>query len=372
MYSGDDTEFGDILWVRSSSPCVFHIWFSVAMTLFDKSDYSRSIRLISLTALVLFALVAFACGGDSRSDSADIVYSAEVEGNIDVFKLGEEFENAVRLTSATGDDFAPAWSPNKKTIAFLSDRNGTPALWLMDAAGDSKRQVSAAGVEVARFRWSPDSTRIGIEVVSGRVHTVEVLDTETDVSTALTSAGEDVRVGDWSPDGEWLVYSVSAGENGGIMRRNPTGVDEIVLVTGRATNPRWSPNGQWIAFNRVLEDGSVDLVVMNKDGDSETIVASGVSAVAPHDWAPDSKHIVYVSELSGNAEIYVVKPDGKDTEQLTSNRVADAAPMWSGNGESILFLSEGDGSYDVYSMSKDGEQQIRKTSIPDLIITADW
>jgi Tol biopolymer transport system component len=342
------------------------------MTLFEKSDYSRSSRSISFAVLLLVALVVSACGGDSRSGSADIIYSAEVEGNIDVFKLGEEFENAVRLTSAVGDDFAPAWSPNKETIAFLSDRNGTSALWLMDAAGDSKRQVSAAGVEVARFRWSPDSTRIGIEIVNGGVHTVEVLDTETDTSTSVTSAGEDVRVGDWSPDGEWLVYSVIAGDNGGIMRRNPTGVDEIVLVTGQATNPRWSRNGQWIAFNRVLEDGSVDLVVMNKDGDNETIVASGVSEGASHDWAPDSKHIVYVSEVSGNAEIYVVKPDGKNTEQLTSNRVADAAPTWSANGESILFLSEGDGSYDVYSMSKDGEQQIRKTTIPDLIINADW
>jgi TolB protein len=321
---------------------------------------------------MLIALIVSACGGDSRSGSADVVYSAEVEGNIDVFKLGEEFENAVRLTSATGDDFAPAWSPNKETIAFLSDRNGTPALWVMDAAGDSKRQVSAAGVEVATFRWSPDSTRIGIEIVSGGVHRVEVLDTETEASTALSSAGDDARVGDWSPDGEWLVYSINAGENGGIMRRNPTGVDEIVLVTGRASNPRWSRNGQWIAFNRVLDDGSVNLAVMNKDGDSETIVATGVSASAPHDWAPDSKHIVYVSEVSGNDEIYVVKPDGKDTEQLTSNRVTDAAPIWSSSGELILFLSEGDGSYDVYSMANNGEQQVRKTSIPDLIITADW
>jgi TolB protein len=279
------------------------------------------------------------------------------------------------MTSAVGQDFAPAWSPSKEKIAFLSDRNGTNSLWVMEANNSnngSKRQVSAVGVEVVSFRWSPDSNRVGIEIVDGDVHLIEVIDTERADALSLTSPNENARIGDWSPDGEWLVYAAMEGEASGIRRRNPTGVDEITLTIGTDSRPRWSGNGQWIAFNRTSGGGSIDLVVVDKDGNNERVVATGVSAKTVHDWSPDSKHIVYVSETSGDDEIFVVRPDGKDSEQLTSNRVIDAAPVWSSDGASILFLSEGDGSFDVYSMSKDGDQQVRKTMIPDLILEATW
>jgi Tol biopolymer transport system component len=58
--------------------------------------------------------------------------------------------------------------------------------------------------------------------------------------------------------------------------------------------------------------------------------------------------------------------------QLTSNRVIDSSPLWNSKGSAILFLSEGDGSYDVYSMQKSGEQQVRKTTIADLVVDLDW
>jgi Tol biopolymer transport system component len=52
--------------------------------------------------------------------------------------------------------------------------------------------------------------------------------------------------------------------------------------------------------------------------------------------------------------------------------VIDSNPLWNSKGSAILFLSEGDGSYDVYSMQKDGAQQVRRTTISDLIVDIDW
>ena len=336
-------------------------------------DDGGTIRLMFLTGLLLLALTISGCAlSGSETGSSSILFSAGAGDDVDIYAIDGETGDPVRLTSADGNDVVPAWSPNNSKIAFLSERNGYSALWVMDALGDSKSQISGAGVEVVDFRWSPDSSQIAVEIVEGGNHSIRVIVVESKGSIALTARGEDVRMGDWSPDGQWLAYSAIAGDESGIRRRNPTGVDEITLSNGDDLDARWSKNGQWIAFKRKDDDGSTRLIVMDKDGDKETVVASGISATNKHDWAPDSKHVVYISDTTGNAEVYTTGYDGKDTEQLTSNRVIDSNPLWNSKGSAILFLSEGDGSYDVYSMQKDGAQQVRRTTISDLIVDIDW
>ena len=293
----------------------------------------------SILVLILLAVGLAACGGGgSNAGRGEVVFTAVSEGNADIYRVDNESGLPVRLTSAAGEDFAPAWSPKKNMIAFLSRRNGAPALWLMDWNGASKRQISDQGLEIKRFRWAPDSKSIGLEIATGRFSWIAVLDVESGEVEALTSRAETAEIGDWSPDG-------------------------------------WSPDGRKIAFSRTTGtagNATSNLVVTDQDGDKSVNVAPDDFDEASFRWAPDSKHIMFVSEATGNAEIYIVTPDGKDTKQLTSNRVIDAAPRWNSNGSSILFLSEGNGSFDIYSMNKDGEQQKRMTSISDVILEADW
>jgi len=360
-------------------------WVSAEMTVSRISDYFSfdsfgRVGLVPVAVfLVVIVLISGCAIGDSNSDSEDIVYSMMLESSSDVFKIDAETELPLRLTALDMNVLKPVWSPNKELVSFMTETEGRYSLWVMDAEGKSMRQAVDPSVDVADFRWSPDSVRIAIEIhdlKSGDPHNhwISILDTESDEISPLTSPTEDARVGDWSPDGEWVVYSVLTEEESSIRRKNPNGVDEITLFTGSWTNtrispnPRWSRNGQWIAFTQE----SSDLVVMDKDGENLSVVVSGVNKFVPHDWSPGSKQLVYVSGDSDDSEIYVVGRDGKDVVQLTSNRVAERSPIWSPDGASILFQSEGDGSFDIYRMSKSGEQQVRLTSGDDLVVDADW
>ncbi|MBT7099276.1 hypothetical protein HN937_17995, partial [Candidatus Poribacteria bacterium] len=191
--------------------------------------------------------------------------------------------------------------------------------------------------------WASDWSAGGRRIVYGGTLGLTVVDWRgADPGRFAEGVMTEIFACDWSPDGQWLAYSAVAGDESGIRRRNPTGVDEITLSIGNDIDARWSKNGQWIAFKRQHDDGSTGLIVMDKDGDKETVVAAGILATNDHDWTPDSKQLVYVSESSGNAEVFTTKHDGKDTEQLTSNRVIDSSPIWNSKGSAILFLSEGD------------------------------
>src|SRR5260370_7042325 len=58
----------------------------------------------------------------------------------------------------SGHDYSPAASPDGKTIAFTSDRDGRPRIWLKEFAGGAEKALSAGPDDYARF--SPDAATI--------------------------------------------------------------------------------------------------------------------------------------------------------------------------------------------------------------------
>jgi len=320
--------------------------------------------------LPIVALLAVACGSSNSASDSEIIYSSVVDGSHDVFKVSGEDLGVSRLTGSAGTNTNPSWAPDKSQIAFLSDRNGPNALWVMDWAGESKRQISSPGTEIAAFEWAPDSVTVAVEIVEDSTHWIAIINTESGDVDPLTMQSEDVRLGGWSPDGEWVLYSMASTDSG-IRRRNPNGVDEITVTTGSDTEPSWSRDGRWILFLR-QEEGRSNIVVVDKDGNFEKLLLTPDFDASEPSWSPDSKHVAFVSGTGDEAEIYVIERDGKNLKQLTSNRVLDTSPTWSKNGSSIIFLSAVDGTADVYSMNSNGEQQKRMTSTSDAILFADW
>ncbi len=338
--------------------------------------------LMILPTLVVVASILGACTRDSSTAAADdVVFAATIDstltdsrftGDSDIFRIDKNAEDPLRLTGTEGKDYSPAWSPEKGAIAFISERNGYPSLWMMDIDGKSKEQISPPGETITNFKWAPDSNRIAVEIQKDESYWLGLIDLQSNTFSPLTLQNQNLKIGSWSPDGEWIVYFSVENGNLGIRRSNPNGVDEIIVSTGPDSNPQWSPDGRSIAFNRLGENGAIDLVVTDIDGDNAVNLAPDEFVKTQFEWAPDSKRIVFVSASTGEAEIYTAELEGDHVTQLTSNRVTDAAPHWSRNGKSILFMSQGTGAFSLYTMGRDGDKQKRITSIPDVILESDW
>ncbi len=311
-------------------------------------------RLLAVLLVSIPAAVLACSGGGPES----IVYTLTGAGTPNVFKVHPTEQAPTALTSDSGQ--APAWSPNGQEIAFLSNRNGTAALWIMDSEGESERLLKDHSGPVTQFEWAPDSRRIAYEVEQDGRGWIAVVDVDSGETTSLTAESEDVQLGGWSPDGEWVAYAVLDGPVQGIHRKNPRGVNEIRVTDGPDTSPAWSPDGRWIAFNRD-EQGNPDIFIVNRDGENLINLTANEADDSEFDWSPDSRWIAFVSQRDGNPEVYVVSSDGRNTSRLTNNRVVDRQPRWSRDGGRILFTSDNDGNFDLYTMNRDGSEQRRIT-----------
>src|SRR4051812_24489862 len=67
---------------------------------------------------------------------------------------------ARQLTFSLKSDSAARWSPDGRSIAFLSDRDGAAQIYLLSMTGGDAQKLTDRKDAISAFRWSPDGARI--------------------------------------------------------------------------------------------------------------------------------------------------------------------------------------------------------------------
>jgi tricorn protease len=136
-----------------------------------------------------------------------------VEARGEIFNVAANGEDVRNLTSTPGvRERLPRWSPDGKTLGYLSDAAGDFQVFARPAAGGEARQLTShTGPSIRGFEWSPDGKRLAYWTADNRVI---LLDPETRESKQITRAEYPGGFWfDWSPDGRWIAF-VIRGKNG--------------------------------------------------------------------------------------------------------------------------------------------------------------
>ncbi len=289
--------------------------------------------------------------------------------NSDVWLVPAAGGEPRRLTSSPAADSRPRFSPNGRTLAFLSTRDGTAQVWALDLGGGEARKLTSLATGVDAFEWlgasrlalvsevfpdcgasdpcnakklaevgKPATARAYDELLyrhwdswdDGRRSHVLSLALEGGTLVDLTPGGDDApafNLGgeDWgvAPDGSEVcvarkdargeawhtnaeLYLIPAA--GGTPRR-------ISDSSGYDSGCRYSPDGRWLAFRTQPRAGYESdrwrLVVHDrKSGEKRTLTESFDRQVDHFVFSADSRTVYFVAEDNGHSPVFSVPVAG--------------------------------------------------------------
>ena len=346
----------------------------------------RRLVVIALTAVLAALLVSPAFGIGDRllsliqskptpldvqapawsPDGRTIVFVSWRDGNGEVYAMDADGSSPRNLTQNPARDVRPMWSPDVRRIAFVSRRDGNPEIYVMDADGSGKRNLTRdRASDDDHPTWSRDGRRIAF--VRGRPHCV-TRGLRTTPRRCTIAEREGKLADDVFRFFLYDLYVMNADGSGQrrLSLRLPEGTPQMeVRPTGGQLV--WSPDGRTIYYGRYL---------VSVDGSGARRLPGQMGSGSRPVWSPDGRRIAFTRARPHSqtgpgpccdptpADIYVMNADGSGTRKLTHSAGYNSEPAWSPDGRQIAFRSTRNGNREIYVMNADGSNQRNLTRNP--------
>ncbi|MGB9073215.1 MAG: S9 family peptidase [Terriglobales bacterium] len=254
------------------------------------------------------------------------------------------------------------WSPDGKTVAFISNMSGRNNLWLVPAEGGWPTQLTVSDQRQTSPAWSPDGKWIAYmsDYDGDEQWDIFLVSPKTGQVVNLTHTSEIAEESPtWSPDGRYLAYMVKP-KTSSVFEIDvyDTLMRQVKhLTTGTAKDrmnvaPIWSRDGKSIVYTQEQSKGTdSNLFVADVASAQSTLLTphEGESLYAANDISPDGKHILITSNAgNGYQNAGLLDLAAKKIHWLTQDKWEVSGENFSPDGKYLTYTANVDGNTDIY------------------------
>jgi Tol biopolymer transport system component len=244
-------------------------------------------------------------------------------------------KEAVQLTDGPGYDYQPDWSPDGKSVVYVSYQKDAMELCLLDLASGKTMQLTSGGAVNVEPRWSPDGK--------------EIVWVSTQYNRRFHVFMADVV------DGELTNVARLTGETKSSLPRYYYSAYDMEI------NPVWTRDGKEILFvsNRghIYGTGGFWRMKAEPGAEAREIHYEETSWKARPDFSPDGSRMVYSSYLGRQwHNLWLMPANGGDAFPLTYVDWDQTNVRWSPDGSSLAFISNKKGSTVIHWQRFGGEE----------------
>ncbi|MBI4637503.1 MAG: PD40 domain-containing protein [Candidatus Rokubacteria bacterium] len=267
--------------------------------------------------------------GEAGIADTKIAYVRGPRGAREIHVADYDGANATPVTRNGSINLMPAWSPDARSLAFVSYMKGYPDLYRAFPFERRPEQTLAAFVGINTSpAWSPDGRTLGMTLSKDGNPEIYVLTLATGALRRLTRhAGIDTEP-TWSPTGRQIAFvSDRAGvAHIFVMDAEGTSVQQLTFG-GFQTQPRWSPKGDTIVYT--AREGSHDLWAIAPDGSNARRLTAGPGNNQGAAWSPNGRHLIFQSSRLGGWQLFAMLADGSSVTAITRGPTEHTSPSWS-------------------------------------------
>jgi Tol biopolymer transport system component len=342
-----------------------------------------------------------------------------------LFTLPASGGPATAITDDLYDARQPSWSPDGKSIAFMSDRDGYWHIWSIGRDGKNAKVLTSGPFYDQEPDWSPDGTHIAFS--SNRTTNLAIwdLDVQSGEIHIITKNSANNIKPTWSPNGSEIAFVSERSSSRGIYAVTLNGTERLLKATnGNVGTPSWSPDGKGVLYS-VINDGEAKLFLNDQlISANEDIFPFRAQWISPTEfiYTADGKikkrslatNSVTPIEFSANLIVRqanykrnrrdftskapqralgiiapAISPDGKQVafaalgdlwlmkigskpERLTDDAFVDTTPAWSPDGSQLAFSSDRGGNLQIWIRDLRSGNDRRLTNVPGAAFRPAW
>jgi serine/threonine protein kinase len=269
----------------------------------------------------------------------------------------------LRLTDFAGLEDSPAFSPDGKSVTFVSDSSGSRQIWIRLLAGGPPLQITHDAGEHLEPRWSQDSAAIIYYTPPPEGDAQGALWEISALGGAPRRLIASMSGADVSHDGKRLTFFRLNDKQMELVVSDRNGSNARVAMQAPVSfsyrYPRWSPDDGTIAFLHSRENWADDVYVVPSAGGAPRQVTRDNTLMSGLAWLADGARLVY-STARGSTVLYLptmhlwlISPSGPEPQQLTFGEAGDENPDVDHDGR--IVVSRRHMQFDIWKFPVDGD-----------------